>query len=215
MGTITAILILVLYGLMLVGGIYFKSYFDKKGENLATKEDFKDLKTQTAELRQTTKEIEAKIDDQVWNRQRQWELKRDILFDATKRLSDADNKLLSLNTFWQHKIDGQIGSEEQEVRFQHKFTIEWQTSMRSFEEVEALTQVTCSIETMTAFTQLKYLLGDTAAKIVSGDKIVYVSSQKEREKRFGLAKLAIRKELGIATSVMPLSSGSSPAPTLE
>jgi flagellar basal body-associated protein FliL len=75
MGTITTILLLVLYGLFLAGGIYFESYFNMKGENLATKEDFKELKSQTAELRQATKEIEAKIDNQIWSGQRQWELK--------------------------------------------------------------------------------------------------------------------------------------------
>jgi len=46
-----------------------------------------------------TKEIETKISSDVWDRQKQWELKREILFDATKRLSEIENKLLSLHTF--------------------------------------------------------------------------------------------------------------------
>jgi hypothetical protein len=46
-------------------GSFIGSYSKKKGENLATKEDFRELKAQTAELRQATKEIESKIEDQV------------------------------------------------------------------------------------------------------------------------------------------------------
>lgn len=93
MGTITTILILALYVLIIASGIYFKSYFNKKGENLATKEDFKDLKAQTAELRQATKEIEAKIDDQVWNRQRHWEMKKEIFIEAAGTIAKADETL--------------------------------------------------------------------------------------------------------------------------
>ena len=74
-------------------GGYFGSYLNKKGENLATKEDFKDLKDQTAELARATKEIEAKIDDKVWNRQRQWELKKEIFIEATRSVAKADETL--------------------------------------------------------------------------------------------------------------------------
>ncbi len=68
--------------LALIVGAFLPAYFKKKGENLATKEDFSELKAQTAALAQTTKEIESKIDDQVWNRQRHWELKRDALLEG-------------------------------------------------------------------------------------------------------------------------------------
>lgn len=61
-------------------GGFFGTYMKKKGENLATKEDID-------ELTRRTKEIEAKIDDQVWNRQRQWELKRDTLLEAIKAIA--------------------------------------------------------------------------------------------------------------------------------
>lgn len=42
-------------------GAYFGAYFREKGKNLATKEDFIDLKEQTRALTQATKEIEAII----------------------------------------------------------------------------------------------------------------------------------------------------------
>ena len=102
MGIIFEISILVINAGILLFGLYLKSYFSKKGENLATKEDFKELKAQTAELRQATKEIEAKIDDQVWSRQRQWEMKRDILLEATKRITEANDAVWGWNADFQY-----------------------------------------------------------------------------------------------------------------
>ena len=75
-------------------GAYIGSYLKKRAENLATKDDFDDLKSQTAALTQTTKEIEAKIDDQVWDRQRQWELTR----DGAIKLIEAQGVLEEANT---------------------------------------------------------------------------------------------------------------------
>jgi len=160
-----------------------------------------------------TKGIESKISGDLWDRQKQWELKRDILFDAVKRLNEVDSKLLSLNTFWEHKITGKIDSEESEIRLSHDYTTEWQKAIHEFEEVEALTQITCSAETMRAFAQLGDLLRRLASEIVNGNEIAYKYSRQERDKRFGLAKVAIRRELGIPITVMPLSSGSSGIPT--
>jgi hypothetical protein len=129
-----------------------------------------------------------------------------------KRLNDVDSKLLSLKTFWEHKITGKIDSEESEIVLSHDYTTEWQKAMHGFEEVEALAQITCSPETMRAFAQLGALLKRLASDIVNGNELAYKLSQKERDKLFGLAKVAIRRELGIPISVMPLSSGSSATP---
>jgi hypothetical protein len=48
-------------------GAYFGAYLKRKGENYATKED-------VAEITRITKEIEAKISDDTWARQRRWDL---------------------------------------------------------------------------------------------------------------------------------------------
>src|ERR1700733_10960347 len=82
-------------------GSFIGSYSKKKGENLATKEDFRELKAQTAELRQATKEIESKIEDQVWDRQRQWELKRDAVLGVIQALSATEDALMKACVFYQ------------------------------------------------------------------------------------------------------------------
>jgi len=61
---------------LFVGG-YLKSYMSKKGENLATKED-------VAEITQTQKRIENKISDEFWIKQRNRQLKEEIVLKAFK-----------------------------------------------------------------------------------------------------------------------------------
>ncbi len=88
-------------GLSLVGGwagAYLGGYLKKKGENLATHEDINQLVDQVRAVTQTTKEIEAKISSDVWNKQKQWEMKREVLFSAAKSIVDLDNGLLALDS---------------------------------------------------------------------------------------------------------------------
>ena len=65
----------------LIGGLigFVNTYMNKKGENLATHEDIDKLVDQVRAVTQTAKEIETKISSDLWDRQKQWELKRDIL----------------------------------------------------------------------------------------------------------------------------------------
>ena len=92
------IIIVLLANACLVGvGIYLSSYLKKKAEGLATKEDFRDLKEQTAELTRTTKKIEAEIDEDAWNRQKRWELRRDVMFEAAKAIGAAKDTLSGMH----------------------------------------------------------------------------------------------------------------------
>jgi hypothetical protein len=64
------------------GGSYLASYLKKKGENLATHEDIQKLVEQVKATTEATKAIEARIDNQVWKGQREWEMKRDAAVAA-------------------------------------------------------------------------------------------------------------------------------------
>jgi hypothetical protein len=78
-------------------GSFLGSYLKKKGENLATHEDLDKLVEQVRAVTTTTKEIEAKISTDVWDRQKRWEMKREVLFEATRRLGAVEDSLISLN----------------------------------------------------------------------------------------------------------------------
>ena len=77
-------------------GSYLAGYLKKKGEDIAIKENFNDLKVQTAELRRTTKGIEEAIDSQMWSSQRLWELRRDTLLATMIALRKAHSAVDSL-----------------------------------------------------------------------------------------------------------------------
>jgi hypothetical protein len=97
----TVIVIVFLANACLVGaGVYLSSYLKKKAEGLATKEDFKDLKEQTAELTRTTKKIEAEIDQDLWDRQKRWELRRDVMFEAAKAVGAVKDALNRMHGTW-------------------------------------------------------------------------------------------------------------------
>jgi hypothetical protein len=188
------------------GGAYLGSYFKKKGENLATHEDINKLVDQVRAVTTTTKEIEAKISGDLWDRQKQWELKRDILFDAAKRLSEVENKLLSLYTFWRvQKAEG-IQNPQIQVEASEDMTA-WQKSCSAFEETGSLVMVSCSEATMKAFGKLINLLHSTAAAIVNGDEEMYTRAQEERTKKLIAVKVQIRKELGLKLDPPSQSSG--------
>src|SRR6266849_3945597 len=87
MQTALIVIVFLANAALVGGGIYLSAYLKKKAEGLATREEFKDLQKQTAELTRTTKEIEAKISGELWNQQKRWELKREVLFEATKRVA--------------------------------------------------------------------------------------------------------------------------------
>jgi hypothetical protein len=187
-------------------GAYFGNYLKRKGENLATHEDIDKLVDQVRAVTTTTKEIEARISGDLWDRQKQWELKRDILFDAARRLSEVENKLLSLYSFWQLRAAEGIQNAQIQVEGCEHMA-EWQKAWSAFEETGSLVVVSCSEDSMIAFGKLSNLLKGTAAAIVTGDEEMYTRTQEERTKKLIAVKVRIRKELGLKLDPPPQSSG--------
>jgi hypothetical protein len=84
--------------MMIAGGIgaYIGAYLKRKGENFATKEDFNSIVDQMKEMTLATKTIEARISDDVWNRQKHWEMKRDALFAVAETFHEARDRFISM-----------------------------------------------------------------------------------------------------------------------
>ncbi len=204
-----AILAVALLALGFMGGLlatYLRAYSKKKGENLATHEDINKVLDEVRAVTTTTKQIEAKISNEVWERQREWELKREVLFEAAKRMSETDNALLSLDTFF--RADKNETDELHWLKMQSQYVTRWQKAISSFEQTESLVQISCSKETLMTFAELTDLLRSTASKIVSGDTDVFRDGNRDRQKKFAIARAAIRKELGVNFPLKPRSSES-------
>ena len=176
---------------------YCGSYFRTKGENLATHEDIDKLVDQVRAVTTATKEIEAKISNEVWDRQRQWELKREVLFEATKRLAELSDGLLGLNTLYQVQKKENKYEDPSWVVIRHDGVMEWTRVAKNFEETFQLVQVACTKETIAVFAEVSRKTTAIAADITGKDDTeIYKASLMELQKQLVAARIAIRKELG-------------------
>jgi hypothetical protein len=186
---------------VLVG--YLAGYSKRKGENLAMHEDIDKLVDQVAAVTTTTKEIEAKITSDMWDRQKRWELRREVLFEATRRVAELDDALLSCDTILQLERKGQKEDELGWAETKNKKIMRCSKALTAFDETRLFVGIVCGGETKDAFEDLGRLAGAVAGGILRKDSEIYQKSQAELTKKLFLVRTAIRKELGIAPLNQP------------
>ncbi len=125
------------------GGAYLGAYLKKKGENLATHEDIGKLVDQVRAVTQTTKEIEAKISDEIWDRQKRWEIRRDAIFEVIRELATLE---VALGDFF--SVYRAMEGVEKRSQFQHDRIMEehaaYQKAHQSFERARAVAMLVCN-----------------------------------------------------------------------
>jgi len=180
---------------------------------LATKEEVDALKKQTAELTRTTKEIEAEISTGIWDRQKRWEMKREVLFDAAKRVAKIENALSNLNAAYvtadKNKSLGQPALLEMVTKAEEK----WFEVRAAFSEVELFVEVTCSKGMGEALGEYGRFTTGIAFEINKGDLEIHKKSLRELVKLRYAVRDAIRVELKTESGSTSLSSESSAAPS--
>jgi hypothetical protein len=149
--------------LLIIGGLELGEYLKKRAEKLATRKDIEDL-TRKVE------DIKAQISEGVWNRQKRWELEREVLFEATKRLNEIDEALLGLNTRlqYQNKTGEKVLGD---------YSPTYRSAAVKLDETILLVGLVCAKETEGA---LKDFLGEVSkvmTAIVDGNASIYEQSQ--------------------------------------
>jgi hypothetical protein len=180
-------------------GSYLGSYLKKKGENRAIHEDIGNLVEQVSAVTKATKEIETKISSDVWDRQKRWELKREVFFEATRKLADVEDGLLSLDSMLQVEQKEQKKEDEPGwAEARHARITKWSRASTAFEEVRLLVFMVCEKETVEAFEEFGAFMNVVAAKISPGkDPEIYRKTRAEFFKKLMAVRAAVRKELGI------------------
>src|ERR1700733_15242604 len=84
---------IVLTGIVAGIGAYIGAYLKKKGENLATHEDFQKLLAEHRSPTEATKVIEARISIGVWSQQQRWDVQKTALLESLKELASAETFL--------------------------------------------------------------------------------------------------------------------------
>lgn len=185
-------------GLSLVGGwagAYFGGYLTNKGENLATHEDIDKLVDQVRAVTQTTKEIEAKISDEVWDRQKRWELKREVLFEATRALAGIEDALVRL-----HSVT-QVERKESDINWvtaKNNNLSKWTKAYSVFQEASLLVMAVCTRDAGQAFLNYGgFMIGIAQQIAKEDDGAIYIKLAGEHNKKHLELQNVIRKELGI------------------
>jgi hypothetical protein len=176
-------------------GSYLASYLKKKGENRAIREDLDDLLKQVRAVTTTTKEIEAKISTDVWDRQKRWEMKREVLFEATRRLGALEDALGSMNVAYKSERESPQKGDPQWSTFQIDANKKWFDELRRFNEDCLLMGIVCGKDVKDACDNIRSFMVTIAASINKGDGEIYMKSAVEVTKRSLAVTTAIRKEL--------------------
>jgi hypothetical protein len=178
-------------------GSFLPSYFKKKGENLATKEDI-------AELTKTAKEIEAKINEGVWERQRQWELKREALLEGGRAIADFLAAIIRLNAIYATKQGASQDEETQYLIAQSKQETDALDAVNkatySFQRAQLIVSIIGGKELQIAFVKTERLYKKIAVKITEGDTEYLNKAFPELRSLGSKLTLTMRRELGFDDS---------------
>ncbi len=176
---------------------FIGSYAAKKGENLATKQDI-------AQLTKIAEGIRAEISDKVWDRQKQWELRRDVVIDTIRAHADLDGYMSELATMYSIPLD--IFSTDDQMKHKTKLnevSQEWRKRADAYQRARNVADIAIHGELSRAASA--YF--ENAAKLSIG--IQTRKMQYDRSAQFELAKLsnrlvlAARRELNISESDDP------------
>jgi hypothetical protein len=179
-------------------GAYIGAYLKGKDKTLASEERLGKVLNEVRSVGFITKKIEAEISSGMWVPQKTRELKREILLQATRRLTDLEDGLLSFDSVLQveskEQKEGQPGwIEAKEAKFE-----KWSNASSGFDDTRLLVNMICQPETIAAFEEFGKLMNEVATKISPGkDVAIYTSSLPLRGKKQGEVRAAVRKELGI------------------
>lgn len=192
-----------LFGMVLAP--YLRSYSMKKGENLATHEDINKLVDQVKAVTEATKSIEAEISKGLWDKQKRWEMKRQVLFEAARRVSEIDDAILSFSILMKEDHAKRKAWEAQRPSHDEEFgwlevkserLPKWSKASTEFDESRAFVRITCSTEASQAFSELGTIVNNTAAALTK-DPDGYDKAKLELFKKIAIAQIAIRKELEV------------------
>jgi hypothetical protein len=195
---------------------YLRAYSAKRGENLATHDDIDKLVKQIEAVTEATKAIETRISNEVWDRQKQWELKRDVLLEAIKRIAALDDALSSYKSFMGLDTVRTPEGPELDLHWsQRKLKVkqEWGKANTNFDETRYYVGIICSTELKQVLDDLGIFAHLFGAELARGNIPAEPQGQTEFFTRVIKARAAIRKELGIQPLVTSQSSGSSAAPS--
>jgi len=182
-------------------GSYLGSYLKKKGENLATHEDVAQLVAQMEATTKATKMIEASISNEVWDRQKQWELKRQAILEGLQAISDFQAGVLLLRSVLENKIKSEGNATESYLKtimeYENKALEAVMNAQRALSRANLMISLMGGKAASKAFINAENLFGAVAKGLIAKDAVALQNAISIL--RDGTAALieSIRKDFGI------------------
>jgi len=190
----------ILLALAVLGGwfgSYIGSYMGKKGENLAVHEDLDKLVKQMEATTQATKAIEARISNEVWDRQRHWEMKRDALVAALQSLENADLALMEMATAFKNARENGEQSEAEWKPIKSDKMVAWHQAANGYDDKLVIVNLVCNRATYDALRGAGKGIRAGASKLFTGAAIDYNDIGQDIHKNMIESFALARQELGI------------------
>lgn len=178
-------------------GGYWGAYAKKKGENTATHEDIGNLLEQVQAVTKATEEIKSEISGGLWDRQKLWELRRDTIFELTKRLGLLKDSLTVLISV--HQTDLKNGWQDDVNRTQNRIKVgqEWLDASAAFDNAILMAWIVCDQNLYKSLLQFSLNMRQVAAKTKEWDDATLAKGTGAVGKELAVVMDAIRKELEV------------------
>jgi hypothetical protein len=197
------------WGLTTAGGAfigsYLGSYMKKKGENKAIHEDIGKLVDQVKAVTEATKKIEATISDEVWNRQKRWEIKREVLFEVVRNVSRSYDVLKHLDLVLQTGIANSSSTSPFLMQLKVEENAKWFEAVSALDQSGLFIDATCDKRIGAALFDYRKLAA-IAGKIHKDDAQIFKSKNVDLMRLRNALLDAIRKDLGIDVTPQSIES---------
>jgi hypothetical protein len=193
-------------------GAYLGAYLNEKGKNFARREDMDKITAEVQAVTRTTEAIKADISGGLWDRQKQWEMKKEVLFEASKSVASVEERIARVQAVLTAAKD-RIGQPDWMDAW-HDALIEWREVISDFERTLGLVNVVCSLETNIEFLKLRSVAASMTDGLAKKDPNVYDKRSPELSEAAIRVRFAIRKELGVP-ALQSTESSAAPTPVKQ
>jgi hypothetical protein len=179
---------------LFIGG-FLKPYLSKKGENLATKEDIRDIVEQMKLITRAAEEIKTELSDAAWDRQKHWELKRDTIFETARKVADETEAMTRLVAIYStEKMNAEKGlPERMDARIE--VGAAWNDAAASLEGMHILVAASCGQELVKAVGEYALFMRALSEEVKNGKPEAFYEKSNQVATRSQAIIVAIRKEL--------------------
>ena len=176
----------------------FLAYGKRTAENIAMNANFQNvleqLKVQTA----VTENIKAAINDDVWESQRHFEMRRDAVYDAWRALRELETSLIKLRAAFSHPIPDSEDLKNSALNMRYQATAQFDECNTKYDHAKDLADLVVGKELPKHLSAYFQMVGSIAKEIIKGNAGYFTSERmKELSEKSNEIVQVARKELNV------------------